>query len=239
MTPGALLSSLATRGVTLARDGDRLTVSGASALTDDDRAAIRLCKPRLLEMLSYTDAQLAALDELAARLPDPAGQEVREAWLLDDGRGWVLAIPLEEYEALAGELNLLKEARDRREACPRCGGSDRVARDGTGPHHGRIVCAGCAWHFRWLNGVEAEQHGVRRREAGPDLFDGGGDDGRATGPGGVGGVDQGRARRPVARGGDGPGLFGVLDAAAGREGQGAGVREGGSGAGADPEGVRR
>ena len=161
MTPAALLSALEKRGVTLARDGDRLTVSGASALTDEDRVAIRAHKPRLLEMLSYSDAQLAALDELAARLPEPAGQEVREAVLLDGGRGWVLAAPAEELRDIEEELTRLREVR------------------------------------------------------------------RGARPGGVGGVDPGRSRRAVARGGDGPGLFGVLGAALGREGQGAELREGG------------
>jgi len=166
MTPSALLSSLATRGVGLARDGDRLTVSGASALTDDDRAAIRLHKPRLLEMLAYSDAQLSALDELAARLPEPAGQEVREAVLLDGGTGWVLAVPAEELREIEESLTRLREVR------------------------------------------------------------------RGARPGGVGGVDTRRARRAVARGGDGPGLFAVLDAASGRAGEGAGVREGGVAEGA-------
>ena len=165
MTPAALLSALADRGVALARDGDRLTVSGASALTDDDRAAIRLRKPRLLEMLAYSDAQMSALDELAARLPEPAGQEVREAVLLDGGTGWVLAVPVEELREIEESLTRLRE--------------------------------------------------VRRGER----------------PGGVGGVDTRRARRAVARGGDGPGLFGVLGAALGREGQGEGLREGGVAAG--------
>lgn len=162
MTPGALLSSLLERGVSLARDGDRLTVSGASALTDDDRQAIRLHKPRLLEMLSHSDAQLAALDELAAWLPEPAGQEVREAVLLDGGRGWTLALPVDELREIEESLTRLRE--------------------------------------------------VRRGER----------------PGGVGGVDTRRARRAVARGGDGPGLFGVLDAAAVGAGQGAELREGGA-----------
>lgn len=161
MTPAALLSALADRGIILARDGDRLTVSGARALTDGDRAAIRLCKPRLLEMLAYSNEQLSALDELAARLPEPAGQEVREAVLLDGGRGWVLAVPAEELREIEGELERLREVR------------------------------------------------------------------RGARPGGVGGVGPGRARRAVARGGDGPGLFAVLDAAAGRAGQDEGVREGG------------
>lgn len=165
MTPAALLSSLLGRGVALARDGDRLTVSGASALTDEDRRAIRENKPRLLEMFAYSNAQLSALDELAARLPEPDGQEVREAVLLDGGRGWVLAVPVEELRELEESLTRLRE--------------------------------------------------VRRGER----------------PGGVGGVDKGRARRAVARGGDGPGLFGVLGAAAVGEGQGEGLREGGVAAG--------
>ena len=162
MTPAALLSSLLGRGVGLARDGDRLTVSGASALTDEDRQAIRAHKPRLLEMLAYSDAQLSALDELAARLPEPAGQEVREAVLLDGGRGWTLAVPVEELREIEESLTRLRE--------------------------------------------------VRRGER----------------PGGVGGVDTRCARRAVARGGDGPGLFGVLDAALERAGQGAELRKGGA-----------
>ena len=162
MTPAALLASLLGRGVALARDGDRLTASGASALTDEDRAAIRAHKPRLLEMLAHSDAQLAALDELAAWLPEPAGQEVREAVLLDGGCGWTLAVPVEELKDIEESLTLLRE--------------------------------------------------VRRGER----------------PGGVGGVDKGRARRAVARGGDGPGLFGVLGAAAVGAGQGAELREGGA-----------
>lgn len=162
MTPAALLSTLADRGITLARDGDRLTVSGASALTDDDRAAIRLHKPRLLEMLAYSDEQLSALDELAARLPEPDGQEVREAVLLDGGRGWTLAVPAEELREIEESLTRLREVR------------------------------------------------------------------RGARPGGVGGVDTRRARREVARGGGGPGLFGVLDAATVGAGQGAELREGGA-----------
>lgn len=138
MTPADLLSSLLGRGVGLARDGDRLTVSGASALTDEDRAAIRLCKPRLLEMLAYSDAQLAALDELAARLPEPAGQEVREAVLLDGGTGWVLAVPAEELRELEESLTRLREVR-RGERPGGVGGVDPrrarrpVARGGGGP----------------------------------------------------------------------------------------------------------
>jgi hypothetical protein len=70
-----LLAKIEAAGFTLAAEGDRLTVSPAGRLTDDQRAKIRANKARLLAELRARD--LEALDRAVCARPPPSAV----AWL--------------------------------------------------------------------------------------------------------------------------------------------------------------
>ena len=71
----ALLRKLNSRGISIEAVDDRLSVSPKSLLTDEDRAAIRALKARLIGCLSPCSSHLNSTDWLREPLADRPGWE--------------------------------------------------------------------------------------------------------------------------------------------------------------------
>src|SRR5262249_26541582 len=75
MTAAALIETFQSRGLSIRADGDSIKVSPSSALTDDDRQAIRSHKAGLLDLLSRRSQSdsLLSIEIEGASPPAPEG----------------------------------------------------------------------------------------------------------------------------------------------------------------------
>lgn len=106
MSAQAVLQELEQLGCTVAAEGDRLTVSPSSRLTDELRARIRECKPEILAELQPGDTPPGDFSERRTgrqiiepllerhECPDGCGplelqDRARDVWFCPDCRLWV------------------------------------------------------------------------------------------------------------------------------------------------------
>jgi len=97
MDAHALLSDFRGRGIALVPNGDKITVSPADRLTDDDRAVLRAYKRDLLRILTETHPAPAAVEVIYVE-PGPRVTPVspefppcrkcgaRRFWITDSGK---------------------------------------------------------------------------------------------------------------------------------------------------------
>ena len=137
--------------------------------TPDDLEVIRTRKDELIAWLKGErpeafDTQ-AAIDAFNEAHPPERPVELREYAVIEDGHGGGLVMLRDELDLLQRTFAGLRAMRERqKEPCPNCQSKSHQACDGTGRHHGKLICADCGRFIRWLKKEEAKRLGVRRRE---------------------------------------------------------------------------